>query len=473
MNDFDDELVNPSIEKKDFFRHDYKVSQQIIALMLSDRSFLVQCLDLVQPDYFEDKVHATLCKMLFSHFKNHQQLPNKAYLRTEILEKFKNQDTVPLYLSELEIICASSLKGIYCFDYLMELIVKFAKEQSVKLAVAKTIKLINEKGKDPYSDIWQTWQKALSIDKGHDPGLDYFTDLDSRYERMDPNKMSNVRFTSGFSGIDQLLNNNGLGYGEMGCFLGLSGSGKSIALINSSVRNLMMNKKVCYISLEMNQDKIASRFDSMITQVDNKMLYQDRDIVKKVLRDFVKDDLEKTKLVIKHYPGGSADTNTIRAYLNQMALRGFTPDMVVVDYIGEMKDIRDIARHESRQELVRQLRGLASENNYFMLSAIQSNVKGKQDLDLNGAIDEDALADSFGQARPLDAIWSINRPNADSNLGFLYVVKHRDGTSKRKIYFETDFSCYTMKEISKEEYVNKQMAFKKQSANNVELKQIN
>ena len=45
------------------------------------------------------------------------------------------------------------------------------------------------------------------------------------------------------------------------------GVGKSLFLVNQSVHSLIEGRKVLYISLEMSEDKIAQRFDSIMTLV--------------------------------------------------------------------------------------------------------------------------------------------------------------------------------------------------------------
>jgi hypothetical protein len=73
------------------------------------------------------------------------------------------------------------------------------------------------------------------------------------------------------------------------------------------------------------------------------------------------------------------------------------------------------------------------------------------------------LADAFGQARPMDALWSINKIEG-SNIGWIYIMKHRDGISKTKIFYEMDTSILKMREISREDFNNKKAQYKKAEA---------
>jgi hypothetical protein len=247
-----------------------------------------------------------------------------------------------------------------------------------------------------------------------------------------------------------------------------------LALINSAARNLMIGKKVCYISLEMSQDKIAKRFDTLlsgepfITLLDNKKMVIDA-IRQSIDANLFPGEMDKRRLIIKHYPGGTADVNTFRAYISQLGLYGFRPDLVIVDYVGEMRDIPGIKTYESRQFLVRDLRTFAQEEQVCVLTAIQANKKGREIQEHEGQIDDDALADAFGQARPLDAMWSLNKPMSELNVGTIFIIKHRDGISRYEIPYRMDTSTLRMDEISREEYSNILRAAKKVKADNNRL----
>jgi hypothetical protein len=455
-------LVSPADETQRRYPHDYRVCQKILAMLISDRHFLVQSLDLIQPQYFEDESHRLICGIVFDFFREYKELPNKVYIAEEIRCRRSNSDQLYQYIGELEAIIADYVPGSETRDYLLHKIVEFAKEQSVRVAVSKTIDLVQKKPEGVWNSIWELWRGALTTDKRHDIGLDYFGTLDERYDRMmKANEVTEV-FSSGFppdkmvdqynKGIDGLLTAGGLCRGEIGAFVGLSGSGKSIALINAAARNLEFGKRVCYITLEMNQDKIAKRFDALLSGQPFHELMNGRQMVLDAIRERVKYSEDKRQLIIKHYPGGTADINTFRAYLSQLALYGFKPDLLVVDYVGELRDIPGIKTYESRQLLVRDMRTLGEEENHCTLTAMQANRKGREAQELEGRIDDDSIADAFGQARPMDAIWSLNKPESACNVGSIFVIKHRDGLSRGEIYYEMDKETLFMRQIHKNKH---------------------
>ena len=468
-----DTLVNAAAEET-HYTHDAEINQKILGLVICDKNFLVQSMDLIKPEYFEDESHRLIYSIVHDFFKQYHEMPSKVVIENEIKEKRANDQNLLDYLGQLEMIIFNYIPGQHSRDYLLNKITDFAKEQAVKVGVAKTIEFIKGRGRDKYAKIGEVWRGVLTVDRNHELGLDYFKTLEERYDKMmedDGNK--DMTFSSGFPektlmgglktrGIDGLLTAGGLCRGEIGAFLGLSGSGKSIALINAASQNLLYGKKVLYFTLEMGEDKIAKRFDALLSETSFSALIENRSIVIDAVRSHVRHEIDQNRLRIKHYPGGTANIDTFRAYLNQVHLHdGFKPDLVVVDYVGELKDIVGVQTYESRQMLVRELRTLAVEENVCVLTAFQANRKGREIQEFEGSIEDDALADAFGQARPMDAIWSINKIEG-SNVGWIYVVKHRDGISKRQIYYKMDTNILKMEEITREDFTNRKAQWKKE-----------
>jgi len=129
--------------------------------------------------------------------------------------------------------------------------------------------------------------------------------------------------------------------------------------------------------------------------------------------------------------------------------------MLAVDYVGEFKDDSNVKLYESRQKIVRDLRGFGVEENHATFTALQSNRLGRS-VQEQGFIDDDVLGDSYGQARPLDALWSINQNVQEKEIGVgrIFVVKHRDGRSRYSFFFKQDKETLDVFEISRETHAN-------------------
>jgi len=471
-------LTDPDSDDDAEFRWDEQFQRYILAMLVSDKHFLIQSLPLVKPNYFTDEVHKLICKLLFTHFNEYKVLPKKLWIVQEVKDAIEGKsDEVKIhYLQELGMVYDHYTPGIESRDYLLDKIVNFAKMQSVKVAFSQCFAQIK---KDPESD--STWMNiqailrdALLVDKNFDPGLDYFASYEERYENMDEEEVREV-FTTGFHKIDEALLGGGPTKGEIYSWIGLSGTGKSLALVRASVLNVTkLEKRVLYVSLEMDEGKIAERFDAQIADVDINKLNENKDLIKKAFEEEVKDKEDPRLLIIKQFAPGTMDVNTLRAYLQQLSLVGFKPDLLIVDYIGEMKDYPNMPTWESRYRIVRDLRGLASEEEVCVLTAMQPNKGAREAQEMKdrfgnlqtGVIDDDKLADAFGQIRPLDGCWSINQTHFEkkANIARVFVIKHRHGKSRYIFHIEYDIkqkdddegkTTLAMREISESRYSDK------------------
>jgi replicative DNA helicase len=446
-------LISPDSEKEYYYDHSQEVQQRILGCLLTDKYFLLQSLNLIKPFYFKDKAHQRICKILFEFYNKYGAQPDRSLLENELIEQLGDNPARHYYLAELETVCESYEPGLQKREYLLNKITEFAKTQALRTAYSKTLDILFKNGNEKWSKIRDILQEALLVERNVDIGLDYFKTLEERYEKLQQQIENKDFFTSGFPSLDMALG-GGLGRGEIASWCGMSGSGKSLALAKGAIANLQLDRKVLYLSLEMDEYKTANRFDALLTNTPIQALIQERKEVIKNLKNFNKFHATPNSLYVKQFPAGTANVVTIRAYLSQLTLHGFQPDLIIVDYVGELDHSGGNKLYEERQRLVTQLRGLAVELNVCMLTAMQVGRAGRLAMESGNVIDDDSLADSAGQVRPLDALWSINQNKTEiaANVGNIFVIKHRNGKSRFKIYFERNPLTLDMHEISKEAY---------------------
>jgi hypothetical protein len=73
-------------------------------------------------------------------------------------------------------------------------------------------------------------------------------------------------------------------------------------------------------------------------------------------------------------------------------------------------------------------------------------------LDNKGYLDDDVLADSAGQIRPMDALWTISQTQAENTagVGTLFASKHRDGKGRFTIKLSRSDDTLEWDEIAQE-----------------------
>lgn len=450
------------------YSFDEDMQREILSLIINDKYFLTQSVGIIKNTYFTNQCHQLVCKILYKYFEEYKLLPSKTIVLNELKSSIKDKEDhiKTFYIGEFNTVYKYYLPNIESREYYLDKITNFAKGMAVKNAFAKCLE---EFSKAPEEE--ETWvkienliKKALSVNRNFDSGLDYFQSFEERYERMKLKKELGDYFVTGFKSIDESLAGGGLGRGEIGSVIGLPGTGKSIFLVNSAVANIHRGKKVLYISLELSDDKCAERFDAQFANpnpygsdsngICTKNLYENKELVFQSLKDYVEDKDDKKLLKIKQFPSGQMGMVELRAYYAQLLMDGFQPDLVLIDYLGEMKDYPGMPTHESRPKIVRDLRGFAVENNVCVLTAMQVDGKSRESIKMGGIIDDDNLAEAKGQNRPLDALWSINQlqEERDCSLARIFVIKHRDGKARFTCHIEFDYNTLKMREISQNKY---------------------
>lgn len=456
-----EELHSPDIDDGEVkYRWDEELQRQILSVLLVDKQFLVQSIDLIKPNYFTNKAHYRACQILFDHFRNYKLIPKKHILMQEAKDSFDGDKSKIAHLSEINLLYSFFEPGLEDREYLANKITFFAKIQAIKNAFDESLKLIKKRPEsdDTWNEVYEILRRAMNTDRNFDEGLKYFETLRERYDRMNQQDSSQEKFVTGWDGVDQEIKGGGYDRGEMISIVAASGVGKSVALSCMAAVNAKRDKKVVYISLELSEDRVAERFDSIFTGQSIHCLYSVREEIFSQLETLVEDKQDKNLIVIKYFPGKTATVNTIRAYLTQLKFYGFIPDMVIVDYIGEMKDYPGLPIHESRELLVGELRGLATEGEkFFCATAMQTNRSAKLVQQDGGLIEDEHMGDSYAQIRPLDGCLTLNQSSSEKsvNVGRLNVMKQRFGKSRYYIHLYFDPVSLKISQISHDEYKSK------------------
>ena len=449
--------------------------RMLLGTLLCNRFFLCQSAAIIKPVFFRSEVHQNVCRILFKYFSDYKQPPSKIFLR-ELIEdylkkRYQSQDdnyrTVKLlYTAEVNLIYDYYSKGgignmfptLDSPDAILDRIAVFAKTQATKSAFAKSIDLMR---KNPESD--ETWEKidslykeARLVNRNFDLGLNYFETPEERYARLSANEENLETFTLGFRSIDNALMGGGLVRGELGAFMALPGGGKSLCLTWASVQNILRGKKVLYISTEMDQDRIGTRFDAMISNIGQHELMLKKQEVWQALRDTTNDYEDKRRLIIKQFPSGTADMPIVRAYHAQLLMLGFRPDLVIIDYPGDMKEQIGISGWEARCRLLREIRGFGVEEKHCSLVAVHPN-RSATELTLDEFMDESNQGDAFKQNQIFDLFVTLNQTSAETKaaVGRGFIAKTRNGKSRFDFKIKYHFKDQTLRleEISHHTYM--------------------
>lgn len=461
------------------FSWDDTFQRKLMGMLLTDPYMLIQSLDKIKPEYFANEAHVLITKILLEHFQKHKAIPEKWVLEQELTEALKDRDkSIHLhFMSELHCVYDYYIPGLETREYLIDKITYFAKVQAVKIAYTASLDKIQEAPEDEatWNFFYEQVRNVMLIDRSYEPGLEYFIQLDEFFSRMQSKYIGKDRFTTGFMGIDNALTGGGMFAGQIGSWIGLPGTGKSLALCKAAVSNVLLGHHVLYLTMEMDEVGIASRFTSQFAKLDINNLVGVKDEVYRTVEEFGKDKDDVNLLHIKQFPGGTMDVNGIRAFVSQLELRKWKPSLIIVDYVGEMKDDPALKKYESAYRILRDLRGYGVERQHCTFTCVQPNQSAAK-LEIGEYIDESNIGTSFDQFKPLDAFWSINQQTLekDAEVGRVFVIKHRDGRSRFafKIGFDYRLGTLDMFEISNEKYRSQLNLIQEKKASEVKLDNI-
>ena len=458
-------LIDPDKKGEDVnYKWDTDFQREILSCLLNDKAFLIQTKALIKPVYFTNDIHKKICNLLWKYFDEYHSLPSQIQMNQQLRDWVadKTDEIKVATLGEYNTVLNYYNPGKETRDFYRDKVKNFAKSQALKTAFHNCMDFIKKdpEAEETWSNINSTLRDAMLVEASFDIGLDYYNTVNERYNRAVESVEKKDFFVSGFQAIDDALKAGGLRRGEMGSWVGCSGTGKSLSLVAAAIANLKLGKKVLYISLEIAQDQVAERFDAQLADPDNvyglKMdnLYKNKDVVVNALKEITNEMEDSRRMIIKQFPGGAMGMDEFRAYYSQICLHGFKPDLVIIDYIGEMKDYPGIPTHESRYRITRDLRGFAVEEQVGVLTAMQPNKSAKEVIRNGLLIDDENLGDSYAQIKPLDTMWTLNQLQEEKDAGIarIFVAKHRDGRSRFTFYVTFDYDTLKISQITQEKY---------------------
>lgn len=448
------------------------LQRQIVGLLLTDRNFLSQNMELLQPKYFQNRAHRIIASAAIEYFQKYKCPITQPAMREQLKSRRKDEEDGLRLAHEYFASRDAFHPGVDSREYLQDLVLSFAKREAIRLAITKIMDELKRNMSDEVFDrIGMIMDDARSVDLKRDSGLDYFITLDERYERMKEQARTVDVFTTGFPGLDNSLTEGGIKRGELYSVMALPGVGKSLCLTKMAVANVMRDRFVLYISTEMDEDGIAKRFDSQFAVMDIRDLMKNPPVVISEIESIVSHHDNRNRLKIKQFPPKSANIDTFRGYISQLEMdEGFRPDLIILDYVGECKPFPELKTHESMERITSEFRGLCVELHAGGATAMQPN-RGARDIQKGGVIDDNNLGDAYGQSRPLDGLWSLNQTDEEkqANVARLFIIKLRAGVSRVMIYLEFDPKTLEYREISTAQYRGRMQERDIQSAGSVQI----
>jgi replicative DNA helicase len=392
-----------------------KFQEQIFQSLLVDHVWSTQMIEVMKPTYFDLKYLAFLSDRYFKHYNKYKCFPTMQLLITIIKEDLQQapdailKDQIVDYLNRMR---ANPDTGD--LGYVKEKSLDFCKRQAFREALEKAVEMV---ATDKFESVVDLMKTAVAVGMPNTIGHDFFEDAEARFVQINRNPCP--------TGIDVLdakdILRGGLGRGELGVVVAPTGVGKSHWLTAMGANALRLGKNVVHYTFELTETAVGLRYDSNLCGIASNDV---PDMKEDVLKTYEQMDLGR--LIIKEYPTGTATVQMIRNHIEKLSLKGFIPNVIIIDYADIMRSSRtfDSLRHELKL-VYEELRNLSMELNIPIWTASQAN----RDASNSDVVGLENMSEAYGKAMVADVVVSLSRKPTEKaeGTGRLFVAKNRAG----------------------------------------------
>jgi hypothetical protein len=446
---------------RDEFKQEFNPDVQILLLscMISDADIFARCRSIIRDEYFDDQLSPT-CRFIMKHADEFRVLPERELIRAKT-----GLHLVPMTQADI----------VRQRDWFLHEVEAFCRHRAMENVILDGIDLLREGRMD---EVYRRVKEAVTISLCSDLGTDYFKEPEERLRRL-IDKSSFV--STGWRIIDDKLF-GGFSRGGLNVFCGESGSGKSLVLQNLALNWIFAGYVVVYFTLELSEDLVALRLDSMITGKSTKEVFSKIDETALMLK--IKAKQAGNRLFIKKMPEGATTTNDLRGFLKEFEIQtGLKPDAIIVDYLDLMYpnnhriDPSDL--YVKDKFVSEELRGLHHETNTFGATASQLNRSATK---AQGEFDHSHIAGGISKINTADnviAIWAPRKERGEYDMLFLK-TRSSSGVGHR-ITLHYDPDCMRITDPTVEQEVERPRSYTdmkeelaaKNTANKISIQDFN
>jgi replicative DNA helicase len=358
------------------------IESTIISNLLFNEDYTRKVIPYLKEDYFEEINSKVIFSTFSKFFSEYNKLPSKEAMLVSLDNRRDlNEETFKNLSAEIK-----ELKFDKTTDqqWLLDQTEKFCQDRDLYKAIRQSISILDGKEKElDKGSIPKLLSESLSISFDNRIGHNYISDAD---ERFDYYHREETRIPFDIEMLNTITQ-GGLPIKSLTCFLGGTGSGKSLVMCHCAAANYMHGKNVLYITLELSEEEIGRRIDANLL-----------DIPVSNIKDMSKDEFDRKisrvksktlgSLTIKEYPTGSMNANHLRHVLNEIKTKqGIDIDIIYLDYINLCSSFRIRNTNANSYTIVKsiaeEMRGLAMEFSLPIVTATQTGRDGINNSDVD------------------------------------------------------------------------------------------
>ena len=361
---------------------------KIIASLMVDVKFIQTISDILSSKMFDSDSNKWLVKCIKDYYYEYKKQPTLEVIKYKI-DEIDNDVLKAGVVEKLRDVWRNVESSD--LEFVQKQTLDFCRNQSLKSAILESVDLLENKD---YDGIKSIIDEAMKAGTSRDLGHDYITSLETRLEES---ARSTVK--TPWDVIDDIMD-GGLGEGELGVIVAPAGIGKSWTLQAIGAGALRENKTVVHYTLELNENYVGLRYDSIFSGVTTANIKYHKEEVKKKIEKL------PGRLLIKYFPTKAATVQTLGAHLKQIELSGTKPDIVLVDYADILMPTGNFReRRHAIGNIYEDLRGLAGELELPIWTASQANRSALEE-DVIGA---DKVAEDYSKVMTDYFVMSMSR----------------------------------------------------------------
>ena len=405
-----------------------EIQKTYLEIMLSDAQTFVRCQGIFDPQNFDRKLQPT-AEFIKNFVDEHNTLPTEKIVNSACTQ---TKLEVPQGLNDQH------------YDWLLNDFETFSRHKSLERATLESADLL-EKGE--YGPVETKIKEAVQIGLQKDLGIDYFADPKGRLMGL---KDNNGQVSTGWESLDKKLF-GGFNKGELNIFAGGSGAGKSLFLANLGCNWALNGMNVVYLTLELSENLVAMRVDSMMTDIPSREIFRDLDTVEMKVKMAGK---KAGSFQIKYMPSGKT-ANDIRSFIKEYEVKNNRKiDVILVDYLDLLmpmsKKVSPSDLFVKDKFVSEELRNLAMELQIIFVTASQLNRASVEEIEF----DHSHIAGGLSKIQTADNVIGIFTSRAMRERGRyqIQLMKTRSSSGVgAKIDLEFDIDCLRITDLAEDE----------------------
>jgi hypothetical protein len=439
------------------------VAENVLTMLCLNREHGKLISELVTPQDFESEVHRTIATRAIQYWHKYKRPPGKSHtadLVSDILEDKDNRRRIT-YKAVLNGMLALNFEGVNA-QYVIDTVRTLQREVALRSTTFQAAEQLESRRHLAITDVEDLFEKVLKGKALPIDGLGLRLGSDcARFLR--PDDGAGFEFQTGIPAFDRI---KGLtpARGKLHIMIASSGGNKTWWLQHLSLRNaLVCRRKVLHISFELDENASTHRYYQACSRAAQQKEYLRVPITRLRLQNEGKRDerlvgLEKAerrapfsmqnrkaatlvwnymrpmimdRIRIRRFPPHSLTVAQLDAVIQQHISCGFSPDLLVLDYLP-LLDLGNLAKGDNyRLNLKRtteEVEALGIERNIALATAVQAN----RDALKVRRITRAHIAEDISAVQTADTVFCMNAMAHEQqhSLARIYVDKNRYGSEQ-------------------------------------------